>query len=462
MTEEADIWRDFQGQFMQLAYEEERTPGARRELKIDLGTTVAVEQIKMKEDRLLRAYCDYKEHPVVWEKGKPKQGCFCLLKAPETGLWTYSDGVSENFQARSRALISRVGLALGSPKDTDPEDFWLHRLYHDLLENNSDQLFAASREGGVILRVSVASATFCARLERQAITRADRLRTDEKQAESSRAQRSTNSPQDVGNKPTSARFGVSVDALSEIEETVYNHLDSKALMIGGGSVWKELRTEQSSPLLADIVAREAASRLRPLFAEAACEYVEMLTRTIVAHQKDGQAGRPIHWKAIADRAVEFCATLTRWEKSARWLYGPLKAAGLGLQEDVTPRTVAAFLTALSAWMLLGPYAKPPLSTEPVAEGIREALRRKIRHIVRLAPGKELQRKSEDRRAMVDAYIEEVRNKRSKRITRKDIWARAGYKSRTEFERWERQDPKHPNKAADENFARILREKPHLK
>jgi hypothetical protein len=38
-----------------------------------------------------------------------------------------------------------------------------------LLENNSDQLFAASKEGGVILRVCVASATFCSRLERKAL-----------------------------------------------------------------------------------------------------------------------------------------------------------------------------------------------------------------------------------------------------------------------------------------------------
>ena len=68
----------------------------------------------------------------------------------------------------------------------------------------------------------------------------------------------------------------------------------------------------------------------------------------------------------------------------------------------------------------------------------------------------------DRRAMVDAYISEVFAKTGKRITRTDIWQTANYKSRTEFERWERNDPKRPNKSADENFNRILREKPHLK
>jgi hypothetical protein len=64
--------------------------------------------------------------------------------------------------------------------------------------------------------------------------------------------------------------------------------------------------------------------------------------------------------------------------------------------------------------------------------------------------------------MVDAYIEEVRREKGKRITRKDIWSKAGYTSRTEFERWERRDAKHPNQVADEIFTRILREKPHLK
>lgn len=75
----------------------------------------------------------------------------------------------------------------------------------------------------------------------------------------------------------------------------------------------------------------------------------------------------------------------------------------------------------------------------------------------------LQVKPTNRRAMVDAYIEEVLREKRKRITRKEIWTMAGYKSRTEFERWERQDSKHPNKSAEERFTRILRdEKPHLK
>jgi hypothetical protein len=68
----------------------------------------------------------------------------------------------------------------------------------------------------------------------------------------------------------------------------------------------------------------------------------------------------------------------------------------------------------------------------------------------------------NRRAAVDAYIEEVFREKGKRITRTDIWKSARYKSRTEFERWERNDPDRPNRTADELFTQILIDKPHLK
>jgi hypothetical protein len=151
----ADEWQDFHSKFMQLANQEDR---------IDRSAG---------KDRLLRAYCDYKQHPEVWERGKPNQGLFSLLDTPPHGIWIYSDGLDENFLARFRVLAARGGLALGSPQDTDPEDFWLHRLFLDLVENNSDELFAASKEGGMIRRVCVASATFCSRLERKALEQSE-------------------------------------------------------------------------------------------------------------------------------------------------------------------------------------------------------------------------------------------------------------------------------------------------
>lgn len=72
----------------------------------------------------------------------------------------------------------------------------------------------------------------------------------------------------------------------------------------------------------------------------------------------------------------------------------------------------------------------------------------------------------DRRAAIDAYIEQVFKATGKHMTRTDIWKGTGDKSRAEFERWEsrwyeRRDRK-PNKAANLRFTRILTEKPHLK
>jgi len=204
---QSDLWKYFSNEFEQLAREEERLERA------------------APKDRLLRAYCDYKEHPVVWEREKPEQGCFCLLKAPETGLWTYSDGVSENFQARSRALTSRAGLALGSPKDTDPEDFWLHRLYRDLLENNSDQLFAASYEGGVILRVCEASATFCSRLERRALV------------ESSSVQNNAKSTQDTEGMSTLAVPAPPTEDVKAKQDNAVAEFGDVLTAIGGRRGW---------------------------------------------------------------------------------------------------------------------------------------------------------------------------------------------------------------------------------
>jgi len=69
--------------------------------------------------------------------------------------------------------------------------------------------------------------------------------------------------------------------------------------------------------------------------------------------------------------------------------------------------------------------------------------------------------AQDRKAAVQAYIQEVWDATETRITKADIWRKARYKSRTEFERWERRDPKATD-AAHQRFARLLAEKPHLK
>ena len=64
----------------------------------------------------------------------------------------------------------------------------------------------------------------------------------------------------------------------------------------------------------------------------------------------------------------------------------------------------------------------------------------------------------EQRAAVDAFIEEVLQETGKRITRTDIWRAAGYKDRTEFERFQRDDPRTTD-SAKAAFYRTLKMKP---
>lgn len=169
---QADRWIEFRNEFEQLAREQERLEPTPR--------NHGERQISLLAGGLLRTGGDYSEQL-------------------ETGEWRYSGAVSENLLERFRTLAARAGLVLGSPpKDTAPEDFWLHRLFLYLRENSSDLLFAASDKGGMILHICEASATFCSRLEKQALelSEADNAR----HTEPSRAQNSANSAQDGQSK----------------------------------------------------------------------------------------------------------------------------------------------------------------------------------------------------------------------------------------------------------------------
>jgi len=187
--QEADSWRSFGERFMDLAREEQ-------------GRTDAITSGKALRsiDQVLRASCHYEERPAVWERNKPEQGFICLLKTPPHGVWNYdSDGLSENWYERARLCVAEAGRALPDyQKGADPEDFWLHRAYFDLLKNNSDLLFAASNEGGIILSVCVASATFSTRLQRKAL----------EQAEFSPVLDSDKTTQTVKSKPTNGPAAV--------------------------------------------------------------------------------------------------------------------------------------------------------------------------------------------------------------------------------------------------------------
>jgi hypothetical protein len=131
---DASMWRSLRSEFKALASEE---------LVLDPGN---------RRDRWLRAYVDYK-----------------YVKC-DFGTWHISSGPNEDFRASFETLATRTGVSLGSPQGADPLEFWLHHLFLDLLKHKSDQLFAAKEnEGGIILRVCEASATYCARLEQQAL-----------------------------------------------------------------------------------------------------------------------------------------------------------------------------------------------------------------------------------------------------------------------------------------------------
>jgi hypothetical protein len=131
---DATAWRSFRSEFKALASEE---------LILDPGN---------RRDRWLRAFVDYK-----------------YVKC-DFGTWHISSGPNEDCRASFETLATRAGVSLGSPQGADPLEFWLHYLFLDLLKHKSDQLFAAKEnEGGIILRVCEASATYCARLEKEAL-----------------------------------------------------------------------------------------------------------------------------------------------------------------------------------------------------------------------------------------------------------------------------------------------------
>jgi hypothetical protein len=128
-----DLWRSFHDRFKALAEEE---------------ITLAPQN---SGDRWLRAYVDYKDRTKTF------------------GEWNLSESIHENFRERFEVEATRAGIVLGSDLTGEPLTLWLHNLFFDLLQHKSKLLFAATEEGGVIVRVCEASAIYCARLEKQTL-----------------------------------------------------------------------------------------------------------------------------------------------------------------------------------------------------------------------------------------------------------------------------------------------------
>jgi hypothetical protein len=85
------------------------------------------------------------------------------------GECSVSEGVNEVFRERFLVEATRAGIALGSILKGEASDIWIHHVFSYLLEHSSKLLFAASKEGGMILRACEASAIYCARLEKEAL-----------------------------------------------------------------------------------------------------------------------------------------------------------------------------------------------------------------------------------------------------------------------------------------------------
>jgi hypothetical protein len=91
------------------------------------------------------------------------------------GGWSVRGGCNESFRARFEETATRAGYALNPPQGTNGLDFWLHRLFLDLLEldelrNDIGPLVVGQKDQGAMIReVCDASATYCTRLGRRAL-----------------------------------------------------------------------------------------------------------------------------------------------------------------------------------------------------------------------------------------------------------------------------------------------------
>jgi len=90
------------------------------------------------------------------------------------GDWTVYRGINEEFKARFEALATRAGKALEPIMPSKPLHVWLHCLFLDLVEHNSEFLFAAEKGvGGIIKNICAASSTYSARLDMNALEKSD-------------------------------------------------------------------------------------------------------------------------------------------------------------------------------------------------------------------------------------------------------------------------------------------------
>lgn len=123
------------------------------------------------EQRALRSTRD------VWLSAQPSE----YGKDTDCGLWCLSGGLNEDFKARFMLISTRAGVALGSPADTKPIEYWLSHTARFLTSRRSNQVetriaseYGVSRETIRFPKASIASELYCAQLEKEALEQSSR------------------------------------------------------------------------------------------------------------------------------------------------------------------------------------------------------------------------------------------------------------------------------------------------
>jgi len=244
-------------------------------------------------------------------------------------MWNYSDGVSENFLERARLCVAEAGRVLTDfPKDADAEDFWLHRLWLDLRETNSEQLFAASEEGGMIVSLCVASATFCARLERKALeadgaeerrnASIDRAIASRKRMENSISgeARDTNH-QALDAQKSRSLLGIDLVDLENLRREIWmRFFDQASLPRVVEDEWKAILFNRKMPdSHADLGVASALTReYQKAIARASAQLAELLA-TATELRIDQAPLREAIWRECLD----FASQLGQWDAFAIWV-----------------------------------------------------------------------------------------------------------------------------------------------
>ncbi len=92
----------------------------------------------------------------------------------EYGMWSFGGVPSEKILAYYKVHATQAALVVGIPRNAEPLDYWMHRLFAYLKSAGSSHLnIYDAHGGGVIERVIEASVLYCVELHREALERPD-------------------------------------------------------------------------------------------------------------------------------------------------------------------------------------------------------------------------------------------------------------------------------------------------